>query len=149
MAGAEETQKAVRKAMVRYEAMVLNKRNFDPASQTYRYPNPISAAEILRMAGVRSRSTLAADYHGSLRRELEVLIEDLKRQTGKGKVAAKEATKTVLDRTDRVEQLAQTVAALQYKIIALEKELATLRQGQPTSSQVVNLERQERGLKRR
>ena len=135
---AEETQAAVREAMARYEAMVLHERNFDPKTQMYRYPHAISAAEVLRMAGVRSRATLSAGYHDALKRDLDDFVAALKRKTGKGK-ATREAVEVKQSRMDRVEQLAQTVAALQYKIIALEQENAVLRASAVGTGKIVNL----------
>ena len=128
---AEDTQAAVREAMARYEASILQEGNLNPRTGRYRYPQAISASEVLRMAGVRSRATLAAGYHDGLKHELDDLIATLKRKTGKGK-PAKAAAATESSRADRLDQLAQTIAALQFRIIALENENAALRASQAT-----------------
>lgn len=146
MTRAEETQTAVREAMAKYNAIVLHEKNFDSASQSYRYPHAISVAEVLRMAGVRSRTTLTAHYHDALRRELEVFVETLKQKAGKGK-AAKKVVDETKQRVNREEQLAQSIVALQYKVLSQEKELERLRKSGGTDSTVVNMPRNVRGAK--
>ncbi|MBB5694379.1 hypothetical protein [Muricoccus pecuniae] len=153
MPRAEETQKAVRDAMAKYEAMVLHEKNFDAASQSHKYPHAISAAEVLRMAGIRSRTTLSASYHDTLRRELDVLIDSLKQKCRKGKAAKKVAQET-RHRINREDQLAQSIIALQYKlleqqkkILAQDKELDELRGRETMGATVVNLRRARRASK--
>ena len=137
---AEDTQEAVREAMARYEAMVLHERNLDARTGLYRYPQAISASEVLRMAGVQSRATLSAGYHDGLKRELDELISALKCKTGKGKPAKAAAAVEAISRPDRLDQLAQTIAALQFRIIELENENAALRASQGTGK-VVSMKR--------
>ena len=140
---AEDTQSAVREAMGRYEAMVLHERNLNARTGLYRYPQAISASEVLRMAGVQSRATLSASYHDGLKRELDELVSALKRKTGKGK-PAKAAAAEATSRPDRLDQLAQTIAALQFRIIELENENAALKASQGTGK-VVGMDRSAKG----
>ena len=112
--------------MVRYKTMVLSPKNFDERRQVYKYPHAISAAEVLRMAGVKSRATLSADYHDKLKAELDALVVELKSKTGKGK-PKQEAETEPASGIARLEQLAQTIAALHYRIMVLEQENAALR----------------------
>jgi hypothetical protein len=123
---AEETKEAIRKAMKIYETMVLDARNWDGEKEVFRYPHRVSEVGVLRLAGVKSRSTLSADYHADIKVELARFIEVLKVRTGKGAASpAAEAAKA--ERTSRLEQLAQTIAAQDYKIRALQQELDALK----------------------
>lgn len=123
---AEQTKEAIRNAMRVYETKVLDPRFWDAEHEIYRYPYRVSAAEVLKLAGVKSRSTLVADYHADIKVELATFIERLKRETGKGR-SAPAVRQSVAEKASRLEQLAQTIAAQDYKIRALEQELADLR----------------------
>ncbi len=105
---ADETQSAVRGAMTRYRTMVLSPENFDNRMQIYKYPHAISAAEVLRMAGVKSRATLSAEYHEQLKAELDALVVELKGKTGKGRRKPETNTEPTSG-SARLEQLAQTI----------------------------------------
>lgn len=123
---AEETKDAIRGAMRIYETMVLDARNWDGKNEVFRYPHRISEAEVLRLARIKSRSTLSADYHAAIKEELAKFIEVLKAKTGKG-AASPAAKASKVERISRLEQLAQTIAAKDYKIRALQQELDALK----------------------
>ena len=138
---AEQTKEAIRRAMKTYEAIVLDTRYWDAEKGVYRYPHRVSEAEVLRLAGIKSRSTLVAEYHADIKAELAQFIDRLKVETGKGKSASK-APGATGDKTTRLEQLAQTIAAQDYKIRALQQELESLRA--QVGSKVTNM-RDRRG----
>ena len=133
MQNAKDTEVAIRAAMKEFETIVMHERYFDPITQSQQYPHAISRGEVLRLAKVRSRATLLAEYHQKLREDLETFIEDLKKRGGKKKVASSNAPKTgndancVMTPAARFEQLTQTVGALQYRILELEKQLEECR----------------------
>lgn len=127
---AEQTREAIRGAMAVYERTVLAPRYWNAEKAVFQYPYRVSEAEVLRIAGIRSRSTLVADYHAEIKIELATFIAHLKERTGKGRKAP--AIKEEADRTtSRLEQFAQTIAAQDYKIRALEQELQSIRSQAP------------------
>lgn len=123
---AEQTKEAIRNAMRIYEVKVLDPRYWDAEKEIYSYPHRVSETEVLRLAGVKSRSTLMAEHHADIKSELATFMERLKQKTGKGR-SAPAVKQSVARKASRLDQLAQTIAAQDYKIRALEQELADLR----------------------
>lgn len=118
---AEDTRHAVKGAMATYEAQVLDNRYYHERSGIFRFPGRVTADAVLKLAGIKSRSTLQTVYHKDLKEELAILIRSLKAKTGKGKGRNIQGT---IDRSpesfvDRTERLAQAIAALEYQIMAL------------------------------
>ncbi len=130
MAGSHKTQDAIRKAMVNYRAQVLHERYYDIETGIYKYPFPITEKEILSSAGIKSRSTLKARYHDRIKTELREFVLELKIKTGRkvttdevgSSPSGKRASSKSANKT-RVEQMADTIGALGYKIIALQNQL--------------------------
>ncbi|WP_069880145.1 hypothetical protein [Bosea sp. BIWAKO-01] len=132
---AADTDRDMRRAMAVFKARVLDAKNFDPATATYLYEGTITETAIRKIAGVKSRGTLRPKYHEELRGELRALVRELKIQTGKisaedsvdGDEAAPE--KKNVSEISRSERLAQTIAALSFRIMVMEREIASLRAG--------------------
>ena len=83
----------------------------------------------MRLAGIKSRSTLVAEHHAEIKSELADLIRTLKLRTGKGQTAA-EKKESSDAQVCRLEQFAQIIAAQDYKIRALQQELDSMRSGE-------------------
>lgn len=147
------TQEAIRKAMETYRGQVLHQRYLDPETGLYKYPYQITEKEVLSLAGVKSRSTLKASYHDGIKADLKALIDDLKTKAGK-RMSAESAdqsapsgnfTSAAAGKRARIDQLTETIGALGYKIIALQKELEEYKRGTASQSKIVSLSgKQER-----
>jgi hypothetical protein len=103
-----------------YRAQVLDNRYYHERSGIFRFPGRITAAAVLKLAGVKSRSTLRSAYHEELQEELAKFIRDLKQRTGRGRrrnvqITAAGYAESFVDRTER---MAQAIAALEYEIMA-------------------------------
>jgi hypothetical protein len=138
-----KTQQAIRKAMETYKAQVLHERYFDVETGLFRYPYQITEKEVLYLAGVKSRSTLKANYHDGVKAELKELIVDLKIKTGR-KLSSDDGSspKSSTSRANkkaRVDQLAETIGALGYKIIALQMELESAKKSGSSQCEIVSL----------
>ncbi len=129
MLPSEEVAASVRAAMARFGEQVLDPRNFNLVSGRYDYPEAISEIRVLRMAGVKSRTTLSAPYHAEVRAELRKLVMELKRKTGKGK-AVREAVRDRALKETREVLLAQALHAATYRIEHLK---ARLRKHEPVA----------------
>lgn len=132
---AADTDRDMRRAMAAFKARVLDAKNFDPATATYKFEGAINETAIRNIAGVKSRGTLRPKYHEKLRNDLKYLVEELKLKAGKLPAnrsvhgdddAASENTSEI----SRSERLAQTIAALSFRIMVLEHEIASLRAGE-------------------
>jgi len=111
--------------MESYRANVLSDRYRDPKTGRYNYPHRISKAEVLRIANVKSRATLLAAHHQDLAAMLDKFIDDLKREVGKGAGSEPKPSADVTENIDRrLNEMAQSLFAAQYRIIALEQELS-------------------------
>lgn len=132
---AENTDRDVRCAMAVFKAQVLDTRNFDPVTGTYLYEGAITEVAIRKIAGVKSRGTLRANYHETLRRDLRALVLELKIKTGriivKNSADADEGASSNSNDFEitRSERLAQTIAALSFRIMVLEREIVNLKSG--------------------
>lgn len=132
---AADTDRDMRRAMAVFKAQVLDSKNFDPTTATYLYEGAITEIAIRKIAGVKSRGTLRSIYHEVLRRDLCALVLELKIKTGRisadDSVNADEgsAEKKNISEISRSERLAQTIAALSFRIMVLEREIASLRAG--------------------
>lgn len=136
----EETRKAVLAAIGRYEAMVLQPGNFDAATGMYQFDGRITAAAILKLAGVKSRSTLRPAYHRELRAALTGAVFDLKLRTGRIRTSrSREQTSSPPE--SELARLAQTIAAQHFKILELQAAATEDRDGRPAT---VNSDRRRR-----
>jgi hypothetical protein len=128
---AEETRRSLLLAMEEYEAVVLSDQYRDQVTGLYKYPYQISKAEVLRRAGVKSRSTLSFAHHAELEKKLDDFISDLKVRAGKKTVTFDSSTvaPSAETLTERLDKMAQSLIAQQYRIIALERENHELRTG--------------------
>lgn len=134
---AAETDTAVRAAMEKYRSQILSDRTIDPDTGIYLYEGRITEAAILKLAKVRSRSTLLGAHHKQLRADLGELVDDLKAKTGKkAKLdvdqigASGEEHRPSASLSSRLDRYVQTIAAQHFEILRLEKENAELRAGQ-------------------
>lgn len=146
MSGHQKTQNAILKAMETYRAQVLHERYFDVETGIYKYPYQITEKEVLGLAGIKSRSTLKANYHDGIKLELKNFIHELKLKAGKkvsseelAELSSEKSVSAAAAKKARVEQLAETIAALSYKVIALQKELEDCRNRVSSTQKVVNL----------
>lgn len=103
-----------------YASQILDKSYYHERSGIFRFPGRISVEAVLKLAGVKSRSTLRPEYHKQLREELSVFIVGLKEKTGKirrgiVKIKPEKKAESFIDRTER---MAQAIAALEYAIMA-------------------------------
>ncbi|MER9371067.1 hypothetical protein [Mesorhizobium sp. M0491] len=117
-----DTVQAIEAAMAKYEAQVLDPLRFDERTGLYVYGERVTIKAILELAGVRSRSTLHADHHEGLRGRIDDLIRDLKLKTGKAPRRISSENETAEHGVPRVDALAQTIAALNFRLMRLEKE---------------------------
>ena len=138
---AEQTRDAIQKAMGEYERSVLNPRYWNADKGIFQYPYRVSEAEVLRLAKIKSRSTLSADHHSDIKVELGNFITSLKERTGKSRKSAESKEVEAKGKT-RMEQFAQTIAAQDYKIRALEQELESLKSN--SSGKVTNMSGRKR-----
>lgn len=123
---ANETRDAIRLAMKTYEGRILNRVYWNETKGVFEYPYRISEAEVLRIAGIRSRSTLIANHHADIKAELSAFICALKTKAGKyHRDRDSNTSSNSLD--DRLQQLAQTIVAQDYRIRELENELSFYR----------------------
>ena len=140
MSGVEKTQGAIRKAMEIYRSQVLHERYFDVETGFFKYPHQITEKDVLSLAGIKSRSTLKASYHDSIKAELKEFVLDLKVKAGRRVSSddekSPEQSAPAASKKARVDQLAETIGALQYKIIALQKELEGLKKGGSSQSKI-------------
>lgn len=139
MTRAERTAAAIRQAMGTYKQVVLDERYFNIETGFYDYPGRVTHEAVLKLANVKSRSTLLASHHDTIRDELESFILELKVKVGKvdPKVEAEAAEAGKLDPADIsskgaaarswIHQLSQTIIAQGIRIKALEQENAELR----------------------
>lgn len=116
-----ETRRAIESAMKQFEALVLDPLRYDNDTGVYVYDERISIKAILELAGVRSRSTLRAEHHDALSKEVAKLVRHLKEKTGKSRRSSDGESGKDGNSIRRVEALAQTIAALNYRIMKLEK----------------------------
>lgn len=117
---AEDTRRALRSAMKAYENQILDRSHYHERSGIFRFLGRITAEAVLKLAGIKSRSTLQPEYHKELREELSEFLKSLKKKTGK---VRRGTAGTNLERNDesfidRTERMAQAIAALEYAIIA-------------------------------
>lgn len=144
MSGLHKTQDTLRRAMEIYKSQVLNERYLDLDTGLFRYPFSITEKDVLKLAGIKSRSTLKASYHDGIRRDLRALVADLKLKTGRGNISKSASLPRKENKKGRVEQLAETIGALQYKIIALQKEIDDLRSSGAPRGTTVNILRRKK-----
>lgn len=136
---ADETRQLVLGAMEEYERIVLQEKHLDENGGFYKYPYRISKAEVLRLAGIKSRGTLNADYHTDLERSLNNFIDDLKNKAGKRRRQQTADSVADIAKSTRLNKMAQTIVALQYRIMALDQEVRELRHGNVPGSKVTSL----------
>lgn len=131
-----DTERDMRRAMAVFKSRVLDSKNFDPATAIYRYKGSITETAIRDIAGIKSRGTLLSDDHTKLREDLKSLITGLKIKTGKiiaadpGDGGGDPIIKENTSELSRSERLAQTIAALSFRIMVLEREIASLRENE-------------------
>jgi Fe-S cluster assembly ATPase SufC len=88
----------------------------------------------MNIAGVKSRGTLRPAYHEKLRADLKALVLGLKIKTGK-RPASKYSSDDDINKQKKIseiarsEKLSQTIAALSFKMMILEREIEGLRSG--------------------
>jgi hypothetical protein len=144
-----DTMQAIEAAMTRYEAQVLDPLRQDKRTCLYSYDERVTINAILKLAGVHYRSTLCAEYHEGLRDRVHDLIRKLKKKTGKVSRRASSAKEPPENAIPRVDALAQTIAALNFRIMKQEKEPFPEVVGRATLSGATRARRQRQPPSRR
>lgn len=127
-AGAAALERLIR------QAQISSKTN------VYLYDGRVSVKEVLRLAGVKSAATLHHAHHSATRKWLLAKVKELKALAGKGK-GSESIEEHVEKRRDREKRMAEELAAANYKILALQRQLNVLREERRTDKTVIPFKR--------
>src|ERR1700733_3225228 len=96
-------------------------------TNVYLYDGRVSVKEVLRLAGVKSAASLHHAQHTTTRKWLRAKGKELKALAGKGK-SQKGIEDYVERRRDRERRMAEELAAANYKILALQRQLDVMKE---------------------
>jgi hypothetical protein len=105
---------------------------------TYVYDGRVSMREVLRLAGIRSAATLHHTHHRDTLKWLRAKVNELKALAGRGKRESN-IHEVRLHETDRLNSMAQKLAAANYQIVELERRVRQLSLTSKSDRKVVPL----------
>lgn len=115
------TAEKVRAGVTALERLI-RRAPFSKTSNSYLYDGRVTLKEVLRLAGVRSAATLHHPHHSSTKKWLDGRVKELKALAGRGRVHRERENHAESSR-DRERRMAEELAAANYKIMELQREL--------------------------